>query len=89
MNFYNYLYNISLLELFIEMGHWITKIEHSYFSFWLQVGPDYSIGFDKYGISYDFSIDFVFARYHPAGIDTIRYDRDMKEMRLFWYPIKE
>jgi len=86
MNFYNYLYNISLLELFVGMRDWKTSIEHSYFSFWAQIGTDYSIGFDKHGISHDFSFDFVFARYHPTGINTIRYNRDTKEMKLIWCP---
>ncbi|MVT36294.1 MAG: hypothetical protein GPW18_05950 [Euryarchaeota archaeon] len=86
MNLCNYLYNVSLLELFIEMGHWKIRIDNDYLSFWAQIGPDYSIGFDKQGISHDFSFHFVFARYHPAVIDTIRYNRDMKKMKLIWCP---
>ena len=86
MNIYNYLYNISSLGLFIGMRNWKTNIEHSYFNFWIQIGPDYSMGFDKYGISYNFSFDYVFARFHPTGFDTIRYNRDMKEMKLIWNP---
>ena len=89
MNPCNYLYNSSLLGLFVGMGDWKTNIEHGYFSFWIQVGPDYSIEFDKYGISHDFSFEFVFTRFHPTGFDTIRYNRNMKEMKLIWYPIKE
>jgi len=87
MNLCNYLYNISLLELFVGMGHWETKIEHDYFNFWIQIGPDYSMEFDKYGISYNFSFHSVFARFHPTGFDTFKYNRDMKEMKLIWYSI--
>jgi len=90
MNPCNYLYNSSLLGLFVGMGDWKTNIEeHSYFSFWIQVGPDYSIGFDKHGISHDFPFEFVFTRFHPTGFDTIRYNIDMKKMKLIWCPIKE
>jgi len=85
MNPCNYLYNISLLEL-IKTSK--TRIEHGYFSFRIQGGPDYSIEFDKYVISYDFPFEFVFTGFHPTGFDTIRYNRNMKEMKLIWYPME-
>jgi len=82
MNFYNYLYNISLLEIFIDMGRWLTSIKPGYFGFKIWVGG-YSINFDKHKLS--FELDY--GRFSPLRSDIIEYNRDAKEMKLNWNPI--
>jgi hypothetical protein len=48
MNIYNYLYNISLLEVFIAMERWELNIEQRVFgNFRIYCEVDYSIHFDK------------------------------------------
>jgi len=83
MNLCNYLYNISLLELFIEMGHWILSIKPVYFNFWIKVGPDYSVCLDKYGKQRSpFDLDFV--EFGARALD-IKYYKGAKEMKLIWH----
>jgi hypothetical protein len=85
MNIYNYLYNISLLELIIEMEHQETKIEPGYLDFWIEVGGlDYSMRFEQYGLSFD----FVDVGFRPKGLH-IEYNRDAKEMELIWHVQKK
>jgi len=86
MNFCNYLYNISSLELFVEMGRYKTEISPErigpYFTLWIIVGAlNYSIGFGRHGSFYFDSIGFV-----PLVSAIIRYNRREKEMSLSWKP---
>jgi len=86
MDFCNYLYNVSLLELFIEIGRQITRIKPGYFGFWILFGSDYIMSFDKNRISHDFSFEYVFVKFPPTEfLQIIPYNRDMKEMKLLWY----
>jgi len=89
MNFHNYLYNISLLELIktnktrIQPG---IRMEFEYFDFWIN-GYDYSISFDQ--DCQECPIYFSYIICWSLGSDIFRYDINGKEMKLILCPVKE
>ena len=87
MNIYNYLYNISSLKLFIRMGHRITTIKPEFSSFWIHVGPNFSMYFAQHRHSFYFNyVRLAFAGSPSTKHEYIRYEYDKyaKEMKLFW-----
>ena len=83
MNTCNYLYNISLLELFVEIEHHETEIEHGHFGFWIEVGLDYSMRFDRYGHSFN----FVHVKFWRKGIhieyNKNAYNKNARQIIIF------
>jgi hypothetical protein len=86
MNFCNYLYNISLLEVFIAMEHMKLNIEQRVFgNFGIYCGVIYSIDFDKRKHLFNFE----YFRCWPPGPKEfyIEYSEFGKKFKLIWHHI--
>ncbi|MVT36293.1 MAG: hypothetical protein GPW18_05945 [Euryarchaeota archaeon] len=89
MNLYNYLYNISLLELFTLWKYQGSYIKKSYgVNAWFWVGPGFTVLIDKGGKE-KFKLELIeFKRKehdfeYSRGYGQVRF---AKEMKIIWNP---